>query len=191
MAKPIPENKEILIPDELVMNQIYHIRGEKVMLDSDLASLYKVETKVLNQAVSRNIDRFPEDFMFQLSAEEWGILKSQIVTSSWGGRRKTPNVFTEHGVLMLSSVLKSKLAIQVNIRIMRIFNQIRTALTDNTELRLEISKIKHSIEKINKKQEGQDKSVELIFEFIDRLQDKLETSAPSERKSIGYKIKGK
>jgi hypothetical protein len=87
MAKPIPENKEILIPDELVMNQIYHIRGQKVMLDSDLASLYKVETKVLNQAVSRNIDRFPEDFMFQLSAEEWGILKSQIVTSSWGGRR--------------------------------------------------------------------------------------------------------
>jgi predicted XRE-type DNA-binding protein len=92
MAKPIPENKEILIPDELVMNQIYHIRGQKVMLDSDLAKLYGVETRRLNEQVRRNIDRFPEDFMFTLTTEEFNNLMSQIATSSWGGSRKPPNV---------------------------------------------------------------------------------------------------
>ncbi|WP_295792651.1 ORF6N domain-containing protein [Mucilaginibacter sp.] len=101
------EQNTSMIPDEKVMNKIYLIREHKVMLDSDLAELYGIETKVLNQAVARNIDRFPSDFMFQLNEAEWANLKSQIVTSSWGGRRKLPNAFTEHGVLMLSSVLKS------------------------------------------------------------------------------------
>ncbi len=87
-----------IISDDIVINKIYEIRGLKAMLDSDLAELYGVETRVLNQAVQRNGDRFPKDFMFQLIDEEWSILKSQFVTSSWGGRRKLPNVFTEHGV---------------------------------------------------------------------------------------------
>jgi hypothetical protein len=105
-----------VIPDEIVINKIYHIRSQKVMLDSDLAELYGVETRVLNQAINRNNDRFPEDFMFRLTETEWENLKSQFVISSWGGRRTLPYVFTEHGVLMLSNVLNSKRAIQVNIR---------------------------------------------------------------------------
>lgn len=100
-----------LIPDESLIEKIYLIREQKVMIDSDLAELYGVETKVLNQAVSRNIERFPSDFMFELNAQEWSNLKSQSVTSSWGGRRKLPKAFTEHGVLMLSSVLNSPRAI--------------------------------------------------------------------------------
>src|SRR5690606_36080482 len=109
------------ITDDVLVNKIYEFRGQKVMLDSDLAELYGVETRVLNQWVNRNIDRFPKDFMFQLSKDEWENLKSQTVISSWGGRRKEPLVFTEHGVLMLFSILNSRQAIQINIQIMRIF----------------------------------------------------------------------
>jgi hypothetical protein len=101
-----------MIPDETVINKIYLIRNEKVMLDSDLALLYGIETRRLNEQVKRNIERFPEDFMFQLTETEFENLKSQFATSSWGGRRKLPYAFTEHGVLMLSSVLNSDLAIQ-------------------------------------------------------------------------------
>ncbi len=95
----------MVLPDELVISKIYLIRNHKVMLDDDLAELYQVETRRLNEQVKRNIDRFPLDFMFQLTEKEWENLMSQIATSSWGGRRKMPFVFTEHGVLMLSSVL--------------------------------------------------------------------------------------
>lgn len=106
---------------DAIKSKIHTVRGQRVMLDKDLASLYGVEVRVLNQAVKRNIKRFPEDFMFQLNAEEWEILKSHFVTSSWGGARKVPYAFTEQGVAMLSSVLKSETAIEVNIRIMRAF----------------------------------------------------------------------
>src|SRR5690606_16014711 len=128
----------------------------------------------LNEQVKRNIGRFPTDFMFQLTREEWSDLTSQIAISKKGrgGRRTLPNVFTEHGVLMLSSILNSEQAVQVNIQIMRIFTKIRQMLSDNTELRLEIAEIKHAVEKISKKQDGQDKNIELIFEYIDRLQEK-------------------
>ena len=104
---------KLIIPDEVVASKIYYIREQKVMLDSDLAELYEVETRVLNQQVKRNLDRFPEDFMFQLSEKEWETLKSQSTAPSWGGRRKAPYAFTEHGVLMLSSVLNSKKSIAV------------------------------------------------------------------------------
>jgi hypothetical protein len=169
-----------LLPDETVMNKIYIIRNQKVMLDSDLAALYGVETKVLNQAVKRNIDRFPEDFMFQLTSSEYNFLRSQTVTSSWGGTRYPPYVFTEHGVLMLSSVLNSKQAIAVNIQIMRIFTRIRQMLADNTELRLEIEKIK-------KKLDNHDKNMEIVFQYLDELIEKQEKPKP--RKQIGFKIK--
>lgn len=173
--------KEItpIIPDELVMNKIYFIRGHKVMLDSDLAELYEVETRALNQAVSRNEERFPLDFMFELSEKEWENLKSQSVTSSWGGRRKLPSVFTEHGVLMLSSVLNSKKAIQVNIQIMRVFTRIRQMLTENTELRL-------AIEKLEKKTDNNSKNIEVVFQYFEELLEKKENPKP--RKLIGYKI---
>jgi len=126
------ENGLIAIPDEIVLSKIYLVRGHKVMLDRDLAELYGVETRRLNEQVSRNIERFPHDFMFQLNNDEWPNLKSQFATSSWGGSRKLPFAFTEHGVLMLSSVLSSKQAIQVNIQIIRIFTRVRQMLTDHT-----------------------------------------------------------
>ena len=111
-----------------INEMIYVIRGQKVMFDVDLANLYGVETKVLNQAVKRNLKRFPEDFMFRLSPEEYSNLKSQFVTSSenWGGKRKQPLVFTENGVAMLSGILNSDRAIEVNIAIMRIFTRLRS-----------------------------------------------------------------
>lgn len=117
--------------------KIHFVRGQQVMLDSDLAELYKVETKAFNRAVARNADRFPADFMFRLTNQELAILKYQIGASSfdgWGGRRKLPFVFTEQGVAMLSGVLKSKISIQVNIAIMRTFVEVRTILASNKEL---------------------------------------------------------
>jgi hypothetical protein len=173
----VTETQLPVVPDEIVMSKIYLIRGHKVMLDKDLADLYKVETRVLNQAVSRNMDRFPSDFMFQLNEKEWENLISQIVISSWGGRRKLPFVFTEHGVLMLSSVLNSRKAIQINILIMRVFTRIRSMLTDNTELRL-------AIEKLEKKADSQAKSLDLVFKYMDELMKK--NAQPKPRKRIGF-----
>ena len=116
------------------MNKIYLISGTKVMLDSDLAELYQVGTKRLNEQVKRNLGRFPEDFMFQLSKEQWENLKSQNATSSWGGRRTLPYVFTEQGVAMLSSVLNSNVAINVNIQIIRVFTKMREMLLTHRDL---------------------------------------------------------
>jgi hypothetical protein len=166
-----------IIPDNIVVNKIYEVRGLKVMLDSDLAELYGVETKRLNEQVGRNPDRFPEDFMFQLTDEEWLNLKSQIATSKKGrgGRTYLPNVFTEHGVLMLSSVLNSKQAIQVNIQIVRIFSRIRQFIIDSGELKLEIEEIKQKVS-------NQDKNIELVFTYLDKLIDKK----IGPRKRIGY-----
>lgn len=110
---------------ELIQSKIYEIRGQKVMLDFDLAEMYQVETRVLNQSVKRNIKRFPLDFMFQLTTHEWEILKSQFVISSWGGTRKLPFAFSEQGLAMLSGILNSDIAIQVNINIMRAFVAVR------------------------------------------------------------------
>ena len=124
-----------LVSVERIERAILLIRGHKVMLDADLAALYEVETRVLVQAVKRNLDRFPEDFMFQLTKEEFEILRSQSVTSSqWGGRRYPPYAFTEQGVAMLSSVLRSKRAVQVNIEIMRAFVRLRRMLASHKEL---------------------------------------------------------
>ena len=117
-------SNNLVIPDEFINSKIYVIRDKKVMLDRDLAELYDVETCRLNEQVKRNIDRFPADFMFQLSQKEFENLKSQIATSSWGGRRKLPYAFTEQGA-MLSGVLHSDRAIKVNIQIMRVFTRMR------------------------------------------------------------------
>ena len=122
------------IPDEFITSKIYLIRDKKVMLDEDLAELYDVETKRLNEQIKRNIARFPEDFMFQLSQKELDDLKSQIATSSWGGRRKLPYAFTEQGVAMLSGVLHSSRAIIVNIHIMRVFTRMREMLASHEEI---------------------------------------------------------
>ena len=127
-----------MIPEEVIMSKIYLIRTHKVMLDNDLAELYEVETRRLNEQVKRNIDRFPKDFMSQLTIEEFENLKSQFATSRWGGRRKLPYAFTEHGVLMLSSILNSDRAIKVNIQIMRIYTRIRQMLLTHTDILLRL-----------------------------------------------------
>lgn len=172
-------SEKLIIPDEVVISKIYYLREQKVMLDSDLAELYNVETRVLNQQVTRNIDRFPDDFMFQLTIEEWENLKSQNATSSWGGRRKLPYVFTEHGVLMLSSVLNSKKAIAVNIQIMRIFTKLCEMLLTHKGLLKEM-------EELRKKVAGQDDRIEMIYKYL--VLFIKEEKIP--RKKIGFKRKG-
>jgi hypothetical protein len=128
-------NSRSVIPAELIEKQIVSLRGQRVMLSLHLAELYQVQPRVLVQAVKRNIERFPDDFMFQLNDGEFANLKSQIVTSSWGGiRRAAPYAFTEQGVAMLSSVLRSQRAVQVNIEIMRAFVRLREMLASNRDL---------------------------------------------------------
>jgi hypothetical protein len=173
-------NSELVVPDEIILNKIYYIRELKVMIDHDLSELYNVETRRLNEQVKRNLSRFPEDFMFQLNEIEFENLKSQIATSSWGGRRKLPYVFTEQGVAMLSSVLNSEKAIKVNIQIMRIFTKVRKMLNDNLTIKLDIDEMKMKIA-------NQDKNIELVFNYLDELLTKQEI--PNTRKQIGYKRK--
>ncbi|MCD6555965.1 MAG: ORF6N domain-containing protein [Bacteroidales bacterium] len=172
------EHNKITLADDIIANKIYLIRNKKVMSDSDLAELYGVETRRLNEQVKRNIKRFPEDFMFQLSEQEFKNLKSQFATSSWGGRRIPPYVFTEQGVAMLSGVLNSDRAINVNIQIMRTFTKLREMSANNLSLKLEIEEIK-------KKLQNQDKNIELVFTYLDELIDKQENPKP--RTQIGYK----
>ena len=176
------DNKQLsVIPDEAVINKIYFIRNEKVMLDSDLAELYGVETKRLNEQVKRNIDRFPEDFMFQLTETEFENLKSQIATSSWGGRRTLPFAFTEHGVLMLSSVLNSELAIKVNIQIMRVYTKIRNMLATHTDILLKF-------EQFETKLADQNDKIILIFDYLKQFEEaKQQDTAQKERPRIGFK----
>lgn len=137
---------KIAISASQIESSIVIVRGQRVLLDSTLAELYGVATKILNQAVKRNADRFPEDFAFQLTATEAANLKSQSVTSSWGGKRKPPRVFTEHGVAMLSSVLRSPTAARVNIEIMRAFVRLRRLLATPGELAQQLTKLAETVE---------------------------------------------
>ncbi|MEQ4488821.1 MAG: ORF6N domain-containing protein [Dehalococcoides mccartyi] len=167
-----------LIPADRIEQAILLIRKQKVMLDADLAALYGVETKALVQAVKRNLERFPEDFMFQLSRDEFSILRSQSVTSSdWGGRRYPPYAFTEQGVAMLSSVLRSQRAVQVNIEIMRTFIRLRQMLASNAELA-------HKLDEMEKKYDAQFKEV---FEAIRQLM----TPPEPKRRAIGFQTGSK
>lgn len=169
-----------MMADEVVMNKIYVIRGKKVMVDRDLAELYGVETRVLNQAVRRNQTRFPEDFMFQMTREELRAWKSQIVISNQEkmGLRKSPLVFTEQGVTMLSCVLNSDRAIQVNIQIIRIFTRLREMLLTHKDLLLKM-------EELEKKVTGHDEKIQMIFEYLKQLVKEQDTP----RKQIGFKTK--
>ncbi len=152
-----------LIHDEVIGSKIFMIRGHKVMLSTNLAELYDVEVRSLIQAVKRNIERFPEDFMFQLSSDEYDILKSQVVISSWGGsRRANPYAFTEQGVAMLSSVPKSKRAVQVNIVIMRTFVKLRQILSTHKELAHKLGELENKVEK-------HDADIQAIFDAIRHL----------------------
>ena len=161
-----------LVPVERIVAKIYRIRDTKVMLDMDLAELYGVETRTLKQAVRRNIKRFPPDFMFELSYQEFRDLRSQIVMSSWGGTRRPPMAFTEQGVAMLSSVLKSDRAIQVNIQIMRAFTQLRKMLSTHEELRRKIEAMERKY----------DQQFKVVFDAINQLLD-VETKP---KRKIGF-----
>jgi hypothetical protein len=167
MAK---EKTKSLVPPERIASRIYLIRGQKVMLDFDLAELYGVETRALNQAVTRNIDRFPGDFAFQFTREEFNALMSQIVISNAGrgGRRKLPWAFTEHGVAMLSSVLRSKQAVQVNVAIVRTFVKLREMLATNEELARKVAQ--------------HDRQIAVLFDQV----QKMLASPPTKANPIGY-----
>lgn len=153
------DKNEMMIPEEVIMNRIYMIRSQKVMLDMDLAELYGVETKHLKRAVRRNEKRFPQDFMFELSQDEFENLRSNFGTSSWGGIRYVPMAFTEQGVAMLSSVLNSDKAILVNIRIIRIFSRMRELLLNHRDLMEKLSLIERKIA-------DHDDKILLVFEYL-------------------------
>ena len=161
--------KSLPTPDEVIITKICLIRGQKVMLDRDLAELYNVTTGNLNKAVKRNIKRFPADFMFQLRTEElenlifhFGISSEPGVRAGWGGIRKMPYVFTEQGVAMLSSVLNSDTAIEVNIRIIRIFTKLREIMLSNKDILLKL-------EQLEKKITGHDEDIQLVFGALKQL----------------------
>lgn len=159
-----------LIPQEIIENKIYLIRGRKVMLSMDLAKLYRVPTMRLNEQVKRNIKRFPNDFMFQLSDKEYEILKSQIAISSWdGARRANPYAFTEQGVAMLSSVLNSERAIEVNIAIMRAFVRLREILLTHKDLAAKIAALELKYKNHDMRFSEYDKHIMAIFEAIKKL----------------------
>lgn len=161
----------------IIQQKIFEIRGEKVILDFDLGLLYEVETRKLNQAVKRNITRFPKDFMFQLTKEELTILMSQIVTSSWGGTRKLPHAFTEHGVTMLASVLRSTKAVKMNISIVRAFIALRQIAWQYKDL----------AEKLRQLENKNNKQFKEIYQALNHLIDKKQKEENfSKRQRIGF-----
>ncbi len=170
------EQKPVLAEQEIA-SRIYLIRNQSVMIDRDLAEMYGVETKVFNQSVKRNKERFPDDFMFTLSEQEWTDLRSQIVTSSWGGPRYRPKVFTEQGVAMLSGILNSRTAIEVNIRIMRAFTRLRKYTFTQREIGLQLTLLEKEVK-------GNTRDIEHIFAVLRELVERQYESRI--RKRIGF-----
>ncbi len=169
----------------IIQQKIFEIRGQSVMLDFDLAELYGVETRVLNQAIKRNPDRFPKDFMFQLTQRELTNLKSQIVTSSWGGTRKLPFAFTEHGVTMAANVLKSKKAIKMSIAVVRAFISLKQMALQHKDLAERLEELRKELhERIGE----HDTQLAAIYDAIENLlDDKAEKKNWEERNRIGYR----
>jgi len=177
------QHSKMMIPDEVIADKIYFIRGEKVMLDNDIAALYEIETRRLNEQVKRNRERFPVNFMFQLSKVEFDLLKSQNATSSWGGRRKLPYAFTEHGILMLANVIKSERAIQVSIRLIEVFIRIRKFFLSQQDIEMRLDKVEGSLAK----QEG---VILEILKYIKQIEKEKQIHVNQEkRKRIGYKTR--
>jgi len=175
------EEEKLTLPDEVVMEKIHLVRGKKVMLDKDLAELYGVITGNLNKAVTRNIARFPEDFMFQLTREEFDNLLFQIGIASWGGRRTLPRAFSEQGVAMLSGVLHSERAIKVNIHIMRVFSRMREIIVAHKE-------ILEKLELLERKDIEHDDKILIIMDYIKRLEKTRQVEKDfKDRPRIGYK----
>ncbi|MFD2921216.1 ORF6N domain-containing protein [Terrimonas rubra] len=169
---------QALVAEQKILNRIYPIRGQKVMLDRDLAEMYGVATKVFNQSVKRNLDRFPKDFMFTLTTKEFDNLRSQFVTSSWGGTRYLPMAFTEQGVAMLSSILNSKTAIEVNIRIIRVFTRLREYALTHKDILLQLAQLEKELK-------GNKRDIDNIFTVLKELIEQQQTAKP--RNKIGFK----
>ena len=167
-----------LVEEEKIMNRIHVIRNYKVMLDFDLAEMYGVETKRLNEQLKRNIKRFPKDFMFSLTEKETQNLRSQNATSSWGGNRRTPNAFTEQGVAMLSSVLNSDTAIEVNISIIRVFTKLRSFSMTQKDILIQLAKLEKEVK-------GNSQDIENVFIVLKKLIEK--DANPVKRSKIGFK----
>jgi hypothetical protein len=175
------DKNEMMNPEEVIMSKIYFIRGQKVIFNKDLAELYEVETKALKQAVKRNLDIFPQHFMFELNEDEFKNLRSHIVTSSWGGQRYLPFVFTELGVLQLANVLKSVRARRMSVRIIEVFVKLREMLTTHKEI---FNKIEKIIEKIDE----HDEQIVLIFKYLKQLeQSRQQQEELAERRRIGFR----
>jgi hypothetical protein len=175
--------KKVTTEDEEIISKIYFIRDKKIILDKDLAELYDVTTGNLNKAVKRNLKRFPEDFMFQLTEAEFKNLIFQSGISSWGGTRKMPYGFTEQGVAMLSGVLNSDRAIEVNIRIIRIFTKLREMLLTHKDILLKMEKVEKNMMQQDGKMKQYEKDIQIIFEALKQL-----LNPPQEpRKRIGFK----
>ena len=176
MAK---KEMQLLVAEQKILNRIYVVRNQKVMLDEDLAIMYRVDTKRLNEQVKRNKTRFPKDFMFTLTAKEYENLKSQNATASWGGRRNLPYAFTEQGVAMLSSILNSDVAIEVNIRIIRVFTKLREYALTHKEILLQLARLEKEVS-------GNTKDIENIFVVLKELIEKQQRPLPP-RNKIGFK----
>ena len=179
---------QVLVAEQKILNRIYVVRGQKVMIDEDLAKMYQVETRRLNEQVKRNANRFPKDFMFTLTENEYENLKSQNATSSlpdgkagWGGRRKLPNAFTEQGVAMLSSILNSDTAIEVNIRIIRVFTKLKEYALTHKEILKQLAVLEKEVK-------GNSKDIENIFMVLKELIEKQRTPPSAlPRNKIGFK----
>jgi hypothetical protein len=182
-------SKAITITYETVITKIFTIRGKRVILDRDLAEMYGVETKVLNQAVKRNGNRFPADFMFQITEQEMENWKSQNVTSNKEkmGLRKLPNAFTEQGVAMLSSVLNSPTAIDVNIQIIRIFTRLKEVLLTHKDVLLKLEQLEKKLLSQDTKMQKNQEEIQLIFNALKQLL----YPPQKKRNKIGFKLKGK
>jgi hypothetical protein len=167
-----------LVEEEKIMNRIHVIRNHKVMLDFDLAEMYGVETKRLNEQLKRNIKRFPKDFMFSLTEKETQNLRSQNATSSWGGNRRTPNAFTEQGVAMLSSILNSDTAIEVSISIIRVFTKLRLFSMTQKDILIQLAKLEKEVK-------GNSQDIENVFIVLKKLIEK--DANPVKRSKIGFK----
>lgn len=176
MAK---KDLRLLVAEQKILNRIYVLRGQKVMIDEDLAEMYRVETRRLNEQVKRNANRFPKDFMFTLTKKEFENLMSQNATSRWGGRRKLPNAFTEQGVAMLSSILNSDIAIEVNIRIIRVFTTLREYALTHKEILLQLGKLEKEVK-------ANSKDIQNIFLVLRELIEKQNKPLPPKNK-IGFK----
>ena len=179
----VKAGKSIIVSEEKIVNKIYLIRDKKVMLDFDLAEMYAVETKQLKRQVKRNSERFPDDFMFELSAKEFENLRSQIGTSSWGGTRYKPMAFTEQGLAMLSSILNSSTAIEVSIQIIRVFTKMRELLLTNKDILLRLEQIEKKMLKQGTRMKKYEGEIQMIFEALKQLLNP--PSVPMPR--IGFK----